>query len=223
MRLLVQNLQKKHGLAASLIAAHSPDIALLQEIAIGSEPAELQAQLVSFVSKLGFGTAVFAKDGASDARRVASPHREFGGWIKKKTTIAQCRVGATTIDCVSFHGYNGSPFRTVPPLVEHVKAVLAELKDGSAVIFAGDFNTWTAEHLQAVTAELAKAGFVHALSWPYPGRSASDTALDHVFLRGLTVAESTTLQSAADHLGAVLELTLSTNSDDHDDAQSTIS
>jgi endonuclease/exonuclease/phosphatase (EEP) superfamily protein YafD len=74
-------------------------------------------------------------------------------------------------------------------------------------IFAGDFNTWTQRHLDAVTTKLEEAGFHLAFSWPYPGR---DIALDHVFLRGdgIQLVNTRVFSSKSDHQGVLLELQL---------------
>lgn len=203
---LVQNLQKTEGLATKLWTEHQPDIALMQEICLASEDAAFaDAANVSQLS--GFGTAIRASSNSvTNVRKVLSPHAEFLGLlpIVKKTTIATCLEAG--IECVSFHGYNGTPFRRVDCLVDHVKAALAELASSeSPAIFAGDFNTWTPEHLSAVSAVLAEAGFVLATSWPYPGR---EHALDHVFLRRLELKDAKIIESAADHRGAVCTLSL---------------
>ncbi len=201
--LLVQNLQKKDGLATQLWTEHQPDIALLQEINLSSEDAAFAE--AANVSKLsGFGTAIRASN-VQDVRTVVSPHTEFGGFIRKKTTIAKCLDAR--IECVSFHGFNGTPFRRVDQLVDHVKAALAELTSSreAPAIFAGDLNTWTPEHLQAVSHVLAEAGFVLATSWPYPGR---EHPLDHVFLRGLELKDVNVFESEADHRGALCTLSL---------------
>jgi len=197
---LVQNLQKKPGLAGALIAQHAPDVMLAQEISLSSEdPAQFGD--AHNTSRMGYGTAIHDSSGApANVRRVESPVAEFGGFVRKKTTVAEC---GGAVECVSFHGYNGTPFRDVRSLVAHVQAVVAVLGSGP-VIFAGDFNTWTAAHLAAVSAELGAVGFQLAFSWPYPGR---DHPLDHAFLRGLQLLRSSTLESAADHIGALLVLT----------------
>lgn len=197
LAILVQNLQKKPGLAGALAARHSPDVMLAQEINLFSEDAAMFGD-AHYTSRMGYGTAISCSSAVpTHVRRVMSPVAELGGFIRKKTTVAQCAGG---VECVSFHGYNGTPLRDVQSLVAHVRAVIAVLGPGPA-IFAGDFNTWTAEHLEAVRHELDTVGFELALSWPYPGR---DHPLDHVFLRGLKLLQSATLESAADHLGALI-------------------
>jgi endonuclease/exonuclease/phosphatase (EEP) superfamily protein YafD len=70
-------------------------------------------------------------------------------------------------------------------------------------VFAGDFNSWTQEHLDLATQLLAAAGFELAFSWPYPGR---DFPLDHAFLRELTLTSSESFATHADHLAALLEV-----------------
>jgi hypothetical protein len=203
MRIVVQNLQKQPGLAGRLIVAHSADahpvdVFLAQEISIGSEPGHFRE--AHFTSKMGYGTAIYCRCGATDVRRMVSPTAELGGFIKKKITIAHC-MG---VECVSFHGYNGTPWRDVASLVAHIRAVLPLLRSpGTPCVFAGDFNTWTPAHLAAVSQALAVEGFTLARSWPYPGR---DHPRDHVFLRGLRLVSSEVFASEADHHGLVMDV-----------------
>ncbi|KAL9184793.1 hypothetical protein ACHAXT_012763 [Thalassiosira profunda] len=177
MKVLVQNLQKRAGLATELSDKYNPDVFLAQEINLNSETYPFPANNVSSMS---FGTAIGGKFELSDIKKVTSPWKEFGGFICKKTTIGT----ANSVQFVSFHGYNGTPFKSKDKLVAHVAAVLAVLSPGPA-LFAGDFNTWTPEHLSAVECAMKEAGFELAYSWPYPGL---DHPLDHVFARGVTVS-----------------------------------
>ena len=59
----------------------------------------------NFISKRGYGTAIYAKesDQIKNVENVLSPHAETGGFIFKKTTIAEYKG----IQFVTFHGYNG--------------------------------------------------------------------------------------------------------------------
>jgi endonuclease/exonuclease/phosphatase family metal-dependent hydrolase len=198
MKVLVQNLQKRSALATELINKHDPDVMLAQEINLSSETHTFQA---SNVSSLGYGTAISCKDSVTDIKLVSAPYAEFGGFVHKKTTVA---TTTKLIQFVSFHGYNGQPFKNIENLVEHVRAVLSVLSPGPSV-FAGDFNTWSQAHLDAVKASLEKEGFHLAYSWPYPGR---DFPLDHAFLRGVRLENSSHYECASDHLGAILELVL---------------
>lgn len=217
----MQNLQKRAGLGGDLIEKYNPDVLLAQEINLKSEDQGLFGAAASYVSKFGYGTSIC--DGTSPpshVRRVKSPHAETGGFVYKKTTIATTcfslndptTIAATIdgdwchvikIDCVSFHGYNGQPRKIVSNLVDHVRAARAALDDTGPAIFAGDFNTWTPEHLAAVSTELEKSGFQLAHSWKYPGK---DTSLDHVFVRELQVQSFTTFSNSSDHDGAVFEV-----------------
>jgi len=195
MNILVQNLQKRDSLATELFEEHEPDLMLLQEINLHSETHSFPA---SNVSSMGYGTAIGSKLEMTNIKYIQSPYSEFGGVIHKKTTVAT----VNTIQFVSFHGYNGQPFKKKRKLVAHVVAVLAELSPGPAV-FAGDFNTWSNEHLDAVKVELERVGLHLAYSWPYPGR---DDPLDHAFLRGVELKSSNNYACASDHRGAILEL-----------------
>jgi endonuclease/exonuclease/phosphatase (EEP) superfamily protein YafD len=72
-------------------------------------------------------------------------------------------------------------------------------------IFAGDFNTWTDRHLEAVTEVLESVGFQNACSWEYPGRNFP---LDRVFLRHLELVKYEVIQCSSDHRGALLEISM---------------
>ena len=116
---------------------------------------------------------------------------------------------APEMEVVSFHGYNGQPWKSLEKLLAHVTAVIAVLSSDpdSLALFAGDFNTWSQHHIDAVTAELANCGFRHAFSWPYPGR---ELPLDHVFIRGdaLQADSLKVFSNKSDHKGAVFDLML---------------
>lgn len=209
LNVLIQNLQKTPNLASDLLDDKDPDVMLAQEINLYSESGQDDFS-ASNVSSLGYGTAIVAHKSnrnknptITDVQRVESPFAEFGGLIRKKTTIA-------TIDgikFVSFHGYNGTPFKSIEKLVAHVDAVLSILSPFGPAVFAGDFNTWTKDHLEAVERSLKLAGFRLVYSWPYPGR---DFPLDHAFIRGdLQVEDSSFYSCASDHNGALLQLHLS--------------
>ena len=194
LKVVVQNLEKKSGLAGALVRQHEPDVMLAQEISLRSEDSGLFP--ARHTSRAGFGTAIHGE--VTDVRLVTSPHAEVGGFIYKKTTVAL----AGGVQYVSFHGYNGQPLKSVEKLVAHVDAVLAVLHPGPA-LFAGDFNTWTQEHLDVVVGRMEAAGFRLACSWPYPKRRIP---LDLAFLRGLALVSCECYVCEADHAGAVLRL-----------------
>jgi endonuclease/exonuclease/phosphatase (EEP) superfamily protein YafD len=195
MKVLVQNLQKRDGLATELFEEHDPDVMLLQEINLHSEKHNFPA---SNVSRMGYGTAIGSKLEVTNIKFVQSPYAEFGGMIRKKTTIAS----VNSIQFVSFHGYNGQPFKDKEKLVAHVEAALVQLVPGP-VLFAGDFNTWSKDHLDAVMEKMDSFGLELAYTWPYTGR---DFALDHAFVRGLEIKKSENYVCASDHRGAILDL-----------------
>lgn len=198
MKIVVQNLQKKAGLATKLVEQYQPDIMLAQEFGPGSESIDT----VSNTSRLGYGTAIYSRTAAiTNVRRVTSPNAEFGGFIFKKTTVADC-MG---VQFVSFHGYNGTPWRNVQKMIDHVNAVVSVLEDDRPCLFAGDFNTWSQVHIDAVKKVLGDAGFSLAYSWPYPGR---DLPLDHAFVRSVRSESSFSYSCDSDHRGAVLEMSV---------------
>jgi hypothetical protein len=248
LRIVVQNLQKQPHLATNIIKMQEfkPDVLLGQEVNISTEDAQLlvEGAAATNVSKrLGHGTAIlYSKNNnvndvdddchysLTNVRRVDSPHAETGGFIRKKTIIATLTSSTSgsssttgmsrSIQFVSFHGYNGQPFKKISYLVDHVQAVLDVLDNNNAeggdaisnneaAVFAGDFNTWSQAHLDAIQIPLQKAGFRLALSWPYPGR---DFALDHVFIRGggqsIQLQDWSIFQNTSDHQGALLTLRL---------------
>jgi hypothetical protein len=136
-KIVVQNVYKLAHLASDLIIQHDPDIALIQEINLYSEDAENKFEAT--VSRyFGYGTAIYSKQpkALSEVRHVDSPHKE---WlvVTKMTTVALC----CNIDFVSFHGYNGTPFRSLVKLMDHVQAVLDVLVPDRPCVFAGDFNS----------------------------------------------------------------------------------
>ena len=63
-------------------------------------------------------------------------------------------------------------------LVDHVEAVLKVIQDGPC-IFAGDFNTFTTEHHNAVLAVMTRHGFNRDIAVAYD----SSKILDLVFSR----------------------------------------
>lgn len=196
MKIVIQNLAKVAGLGTTLAELYEPDVLLAQEINLATE----SIATVSNTSRLGYGTAIYSRgDAVSNVRNVSSPNAEFGGFIFKKTTVADC-MG---VQFVSFHGYNGQPMRNVQKLVCHVNAVLSVLDVDRPSVFAGDFNTWSQTHIDAIKAVLAEAGFDLAYSWPYPGR---DLPLDHAFVRGVQLNKSLSYTCDSDHRGAVLEI-----------------
>ena len=106
---LIQNLQKRNRLATELYDKYHPDIMLVQEINLDSETHPFPAYNTS---SMEYGTAISSssKYELCDITKVQSPHSEIGGFIKKKTTIATIHA-KSSIEFVSFHGYNGHPFQ----------------------------------------------------------------------------------------------------------------
>eukprot|EP00566_Odontella_aurita_P021869 CAMPEP_0113542680 /NCGR_PEP_ID=MMETSP0015_2-20120614/9744_1 /TAXON_ID=2838 /ORGANISM="Odontella" /LENGTH=236 /DNA_ID=CAMNT_0000442769 /DNA_START=362 /DNA_END=1072 /DNA_ORIENTATION=- /assembly_acc=CAM_ASM_000160 len=216
LKVVIQNLQKRGGLASRLISEQKPDVLLAQEISLHTEDTSLfnKTSSASFTSRAGYGTAIYCRGGKiSDVRKISSPHAETGGFIRKKTTIARCQEG---IHFVSFHGYNGQPFKSVAKLADHVAAALSVVPSEGPALFAGDFNTWTEEHVDAVTELMINAGFVLAYSWPYPGREVS---LDHAFARGMNVLRSGSYENESDHRGAIISVSVCTSSAINDDSE----
>lgn len=198
MKVIIQNLQKKKGLGSKLVSQHEPDVFLAQEINLSSETAFNTTNSANNTSSMGYGTLIYGKEKLSNIKRIDSPYYETGTFIKKKTTIATI----SGIQFVSFHGYNGQPFKNVAKLVAHVKAVLEKLDSYLPVVFAGDFNTWSQNHVDKVIEAMSSCGLIHAGSWPYPGR---DLPLDHVFVRDVIISKQNVYENESDHMGIILE------------------
>lgn len=198
MKVIVQNLQKRKGLGTHLVGQYDPDVFLSQEINRSSETAFKNTNSADNTSSMGYGTLIYGKEKLSDIKRVDSPYYETGTFIKKKTTIATI----SGIQFVSFHGYNGQPFKNISKLVAHVKAALEKSDPYLPVIFAGDFNTWSQKHVDEVIEAMSRIGLTHAASWPYPGR---DLPLDHVFVRDVIISKQNAYKNESDHMGIILE------------------
>jgi len=185
VRAIVHNLQKKPEVFLELLSGHCPDIVLAQEVTDGLP---LDA---ANVSSLGYGTGIYSTTDVTNIKRINSPHAEFIPTMRKKTTIGTSHG----VEWVSFHGYNGTPFRSAKKLTAHVRAALQALGSGPCV-FAGDFNTWSQTHFESVKFEMIKHGFTGHYSAPYKDRPL---ALDHVFVRGLWIESAYYYETASDH------------------------
>ena len=100
-------------------------------------------------------------------------------------------------------------FRTLSLSCVHTHAAVNTLLS-CACIHSGCYNQATYACIDDVTAfqqaviqELGAAGFHLAFSWKYPG-STRAVDLDHAFLRGLKLLESSTFANDSDHLGTKL-------------------
>ena len=204
MKVVVQNLQKRSKLASELVEQYQPDVLLAQEINWKSEPDDFKSLSAHYTSRQGYGTAIYSSSSITNVRKIESPHAEIGGCIQKKTTIGTVN---NTIDFVSFHGYNGQPLKNVAYLCDHVRAVIEALDPTNvpSAVFAGDFNTWSQEHIDAIEGLLFQEGFSHACSWNYPGRALP---LDHVYVRNVSVNHFEVYKNQSDHQGAVLDISV---------------
>lgn len=200
IKVVVQNLHKRYALATELIKEHDPDIMLTQAMILPSEaPVFNDANNVS--SPLGYGTGIYGGVyEMTDVKKVDAAHSESILKTHKRTTVATMK----SVQFVSFHGYEAKSWKNVEKLLEHIRAVLNVLTPGP-VLFAGDFNTLTNNHVEAVKEVMENAGFELAYSWPYKG---AGSPLDHAFVRGLTLVSSSNYVCASDHRGAVLEISM---------------
>jgi endonuclease/exonuclease/phosphatase (EEP) superfamily protein YafD len=97
--------------------------------------------------------------------------------VYKATSIAHLESGITL---VSFHGFNGTfQGRRVEDLIEHVDSVRNRLENAGPVVWAGDFNTFTEDHVTALEEYMRKSGFSMDISVPYNFMRT----LDFVFTR----------------------------------------
>lgn len=199
MKILVQNLQKRFHLGSDLIDREEPDVMLAQELFPWTERRDFVTHLAYF----GCGTGLYyakGRDKVENPRQVDAPHAEVGGFVWKKTIVATIEG----IDFVSMHAYNGFPFKSIAKLLDHVRAVIKVLSSSGPAVFAGDFNTWSEEHLRAVQEVLGELGFRLVFSWTYPSRP--NLTLDHVFVRDVHASAFSIVHSPSDHAGCLFRI-----------------
>ena len=180
-----------------------PDVALFQEYWGAYQLAAVESESYIGVSstKKGFiyGTAIVTGGDLYDQHTVMSPHKEFLIGVQKATAIAT----VAGVQFASFHGYNGWPFKDPKKLYEHLIAVVLALKEGPAVI-AGDFNTWTKEHLSTVSNVLGRYGFELMGSAKYDKKKT----LDLFYARGVKCLKFESGWAESDHPFMLCELEL---------------
>jgi hypothetical protein len=183
MRIISWNLAKLDLVDWSL--SKGVEVALFQEYnALFAQRVEgyFKFEAISFDDT--FGTSVFSREKPIAVHEVKSPHWDYRaqiwkGPIYKNTAVATFENGLTV---VSFHGFNGTMRGRDPEmLVDHIEAVLKVIPSGSC-IFAGDFNTFTREHQEAVGLVMDKHAFTRAIQVPYDDKKT----LDMVYTRNCT-------------------------------------
>jgi len=184
------------ALAASILAAQKPDVALFQEFWLSENPtlaAPYSMFLAQSFDKRGSptGTTIHSVLPIERTMVVLSPHEEILIGVKKATAIG-------TVDGVQFasmHGYNGWPRKDVEYLIDHVGAVLSAMNSQGPAVFAGDFNSWTPEHISEVKRVCHEFGFEFFNSVPYDSKKT----FDMVFIRDLKCSDFKTGRGLSDH------------------------
>jgi len=177
-RVVCWNLEKR-DLVPYALNTFGADIGLFQEYnASFAMPGIEEYSRVEALSFDTYGTSVFYRNSRFPrlVERIAvnSPHGDFRprfwrGLVYKTSAIAVF----DSLIVVSFHGYNGTlQGRRPRKLADHVEAVLNALGPyltdrRRPVVFAGDFNTFTTEHHDAVEAVLVNHGFRKAIEVRY--------------------------------------------------------
>jgi len=225
MRIICWNLEKRSELTHWAFDHKHPNIALFQEwvgktengaqddgvfrIEMGKQGIELDLGIAaSFCKGSGVAgtcimtTGIHIKKFTSVRAPKADYRLQFWKGMAHKATAIALLVSGLTV--VSFHGYNGTfQGRKVEDLMGHIDVVMGSLQNTDGpVVWAGDFNTFTAEHLQAVDDYMTAAGFCCDLRVPYDSKKT----LDLVFTRLCRAELVETGKHYSDHPYIVFEI-----------------
>jgi endonuclease/exonuclease/phosphatase family metal-dependent hydrolase len=188
------NLEKR-GLV-SFATQPDVDIALLQEYDSTYRTDLYEShEAISFDT---YGTAILSRIKPVRVSEVSSPHGDFRlkfwlGMVYKATAIATFENGLTA---VSFHGYNGTLRGRRPEMLrDHINAVLDAIPNSGPCVFAGDFNTFTAEHHQVVDEIMHTHSFQKAINVPYNDYYI----LDLVYVRNCNAQMTLSEHHESDH------------------------
>ncbi len=138
--------------------------------------------------------------------------RSYEPWLRtpKTVTISRMPLGQSQqpVLLVNLHAINFSlGIESFATQLQSVSSQLAVHK--GPIIMAGDFNTWSKKRMATLSA-IAAEHHLQALQFEQDYRTKKfGKALDHVFVRGFTVAESSVAQvKSSDHnpISARLEL-----------------
>ncbi len=199
---------KKSGLYEDLhrIVKNS-DFVLTQEFLVNAPQAELigalpnthWAMAKSFESGQGWtGVATMSKWQPMASIPVRSPGSEPFTGTPKMSLISQYKMAVKDFWIVNLHGLNFDI--THFDFTEQIDAIVSRLKDyKGALIFAGDFNTWSDYRRDYLLAKTKSLGLSRAdIENPMGIFSAT---LDHIFYRGVDVIEYRTLHEyeSSDH------------------------
>lgn len=209
MIILNWNLQKK-GLVSWALRAFNPDFALFQEHWLlpnrdACFPNYEVHHTISLTKKGSpCGTAVYAKDGdVVNVMNIATSQKEFFIKARKTATAVQMfdKETGKLFWLMSVHGYNGWPTHNVTKFALSIAEFIRALPPNEPAIIAGDFNTFTEEHLAALNVEMVALGFSRRISIPYDKKKT----LDHVYTRGATASLITSGHDESDHPFIVFE------------------
>jgi endonuclease/exonuclease/phosphatase (EEP) superfamily protein YafD len=187
---------KKHGLYQDLQnIVQSSDFVLVQEFSLNASQEKLMqsqegthwALAKSFADSGGWtGVSTMSKWSPTASIPVRSPGAEPFVGTPKMTLISQYRLAGTDLWIVNLHGLNFDI--THFDFEEQIDDVVSRLTDyQGALIFAGDFNTWSASRMKYLLTKTKSLGLTRAdIESPMGFFS---TTLDHIFHRGVRVLE----------------------------------
>lgn len=180
----------------------NPDIVLLQEM--DPQGARAIADSLGFgyvyfpamldpVTKRDFGNAVLSRYPIESARKIILPH--LGRFIRSERAVvgATIRVGGRSIRVYSVHL---ATFTEAGPGVRRAQlaTVLADADSFPVVVLGGDFNSGTVPEI----------ALTHGFTWPtrHLGRTEGFWNMDHILLKGLSLAVGSATGLVRDNNGA---------------------
>jgi endonuclease/exonuclease/phosphatase family metal-dependent hydrolase len=211
--LTVVSLNVKFGVHVGQVVAllrepgplHEPDVLLLQEMDEAGTRAVAEALGYAYVyypatlhplTRRDFGNAVLSRFPIEEDRKILLPHLARFRHTLRAAVAATLRVGTRRVRVYSVHIAtfiaNGPHARR-----DQLAAILADADGYPVVLMGGDFNSETVP-------EIALA---HGYLWPTRHLPHTDAfwTLDHVLLKGLTLAASPSvglvreIHGASDH------------------------
>jgi endonuclease/exonuclease/phosphatase (EEP) superfamily protein YafD len=209
MRLLFWNLEKR-GLAPWALENFDPDFALFQEhwLKVNFNKkyfTSLVYTTESYKKKNSpCGTAIYTKSQyqATKVLRLVTSQKEF--FISMRKTATAIEVDGK-FWLMSIHNYNGWPFRSIEKFLKCIEEFVQNIPKGVPAIVAGDFNSFTIEHIEAMDQLMRwQFGFERKVSVDYgDGRK-----LDHVYTRGMTTYFVSSGKDASDHPYCLVDVEL---------------
>jgi endonuclease/exonuclease/phosphatase (EEP) superfamily protein YafD len=196
MRVLCWNLEKR-GLVKWALDTFNPDIALFQEHwqkenQVHRAPGYFVKHTESYLKKNSpCGTACYSRNPVQAWESVVTKQKEF--FISMRKTM--CAVKVNGVWFMSVHVYNGWPFKSVRKMTDCIYEFATSIPRNEPAVIAGDFNTWTEEHLDAAYFTLSRLGFTKEMSIPFDKKKT----LDHVFSRGVRAKKVTSDFDESDH------------------------